>query len=238
MQKLKLLIVSLATLIVPFVAIAPTVSAATTNTCHRSFFGIPTWYEYLPLNADCSVQTKDASGKSTIDGSAVLLITLAIVEILLFVAGLLAGFFIIYGAFKFILSQGESGKVVSARTTIANAVVGLIIAVVASRVVSFISARLASSAQSAANSSNILGGANLPQNLADTASIQNLLGFVFALAGAIALLVITIAGFNFVTSQGEPQKVATARMTILYAIVGLVISVFAFTIVKFVLGKA
>jgi uncharacterized membrane protein YidH (DUF202 family) len=72
---------------------------------------------------------------------------------------------------------------------------------------------------------------------ANTAQLQSLLSFIFVLAGAIALLVITIAGFNFVTSQGEPQKVAKARMTILYAVVGLVVAVFAFVIVKFVVGN-
>jgi hypothetical protein len=172
-------------------------------------------------------------------GEVVLLVTMAIIEILLFVAGFLAGFMIIFGAFRFITSQGESQKVVAARTIIANAIVGLVIAVVASKVVSFIAARLATSAvKNTSTGGGALDNANIPQNVADAASLQSLLGFIFVLAGAIAVLVITIAGFNFITSQGEPQKIASARMTILYAVVGLVISVFAFTIVKFVLGNA
>jgi hypothetical protein len=216
---------------------APTGAVTTTAASGRcssknSFFGFPTWYKYLPLDANCDVIT------TGLGGEVVLLILMAIIEILLFLAGFLAGFMIIYGAFRFITSQGDSGKVVAARTTVANAVIGLVIAVVASRVVSFIAARLTTSAVSGASTGSILSGSNIPKNVADAAAIQNLLGFVFALAGAIALLVITFAGFNFVTSQGEPQKVATARMTILYAIVGLVISVFSFTIVKLVLGKA
>lgn len=78
---------------------------------------------------------------------------------------------------------------------------------------------------------------NLPKNTADSSSVQDLLSFVFALAGAIALLVITIAGFMFVISQGDPQKVAKSRMAILYAVVGLAVSVFSFVIVKFVVGQ-
>lgn len=238
---MKRLLLSLGFVIVAAFSLVPALSAttqaapATVGACKSptSFFGFPTWYKYLPLDTNCEVVTDG------LDGSVVLLVTMAIIEILLFLAGFMAGFLIIYGAFKFIFSQGDSAKVVSARTVIANAVVGLIIAVVASRIVSFIGARLASSTIS--NSSKpggALQNANIPQNIADAAAIQDLLGFIFALAGGIALLVITIAGFNFVTSQGEPQKVATARQTILYALVGLVISVFAFTIVKFILGKA
>ena len=78
---------------------------------------------------------------------------------------------------------------------------------------------------------------NLPKATADSAAVENLLSFVFALAGAIALLVITIAGFMFVISQGDPQKVAKARMAILYAVIGLAVSVFSFVIVKFVVGQ-
>ena len=49
---------------------------------------------------------------------------------------------------------------------------------------------------------------------------------------------IIVAGIKFITSQGEPSNVASAKNTILYAIVGLVIVAFAQIIVKFVLNKA
>lgn len=209
------------------------VSAETVGACTKvnSFFGIPVWYKYLPLDSNCEVITTD------LDGSAVLLIILAIVEILLFIAGFLAGFFIIYGAFKFITSQGDSAKVVSARTTVANAIVGLLIAVIASRVVAYIGGRLAAANAKVTTETGILDNANIPNAAANTANLADILSFVFGLAGAIALLIITVAGFRFITSQGEPAKVATARMTILYAVVGLIICVFSFTIVKFVLGR-
>lgn len=230
MQKLKLFILSLLTLVISFFAISPVALAAQNANCTKSFFGIPTWYRYLPLDEDCTVDS------SKVDGGIAVLVTLAIIEILLFAAGFLAAGFIIYGSFKFIMSQGDPQKVVSARTTIANAVVGLIIAVIASRVVSFIASTLSAKATSG-STDGILGDANIPNVAASTSNLQDLLSIVFALAGAIALLVITIAGFRFVISQGDPQKVATARLTILYAVIGLVISVFSFTIVKFVLGQ-
>ncbi len=78
---------------------------------------------------------------------------------------------------------------------------------------------------------------NVPKTTADSTSVQDLLSFVFALAGAIALLVITVAGFTFVISQGDPQKVAKSRMAILYAVIGLAVSIFSFVIVKFVVGQ-
>jgi len=78
---------------------------------------------------------------------------------------------------------------------------------------------------------------NIPRTQTSTTQIGTILQFVFALAGAISVIVITVAGLNYVISNGDPQKTARAKDTILYAIVGLVISILAVTIVTFVIGK-
>ncbi|MGF7229098.1 MAG: pilin [Candidatus Saccharibacteria bacterium] len=57
---------------------------------------------------------------------------------------------------------------------------------------------------------------------------------VFGISGAIALLIIVIAGFQYVTSQGNPQSVAKAKNAIIYAGVGLVVLILANAIVAFV----
>lgn len=60
------------------------------------------------------------------------------------------------------------------------------------------------------------------------------LPIVFGVAGAVSMLVIVIAGILFMLSRGDPQKSATARNAIIYAAVGLAISVAAFSIVGLV----
>lgn len=57
---------------------------------------------------------------------------------------------------------------------------------------------------------------------------------VRGIAGAIALLVIVIAGIKYITSQGNPQEVAKAKNAIIYAGVGLVVLLLADAIVAFV----
>ena len=79
---------------------------------------------------------------------------------------------------------------------------------------------------------------DLPKVTADSTSLENMLAIVFGITGAIAFLIVVIAGFQFVISSGDPQKVSKARQTILYAVVGIVVSATAFTIVKFVLGSS
>lgn len=69
---------------------------------------------------------------------------------------------------------------------------------------------------------------------ADTPYLQNIINTVLAVMGAVAALIIVIAGFRFITSQGNPSEVATARNAILYASIGLIVIVAAFAIVNFV----
>lgn len=57
-------------------------------------------------------------------------------------------------------------------------------------------------------------------------------------AGVIAVIMLVVAGFKYITSQGDANSAASARNTLLYAIVGIVIVAFAQIIVKFVLAKA
>jgi len=47
--------------------------------------------------------------------------------------------------------------------------------------------------------------------------------FIFYLAVPIAVIMIIIAGFYFVTAAGEPNKITTAKQIILYTLIGLLI---------------
>jgi hypothetical protein len=78
---------------------------------------------------------------------------------------------------------------------------------------------------------------NLPNKGGNT-NIEPLLQIVFGLGGVIALIVIVIAAFQYVVSQGDPGTTAKARNAIIYAFIGLAVCVFAFTIVTFVVNRA
>lgn len=77
----------------------------------------------------------------------------------------------------------------------------------------------------------------LPKVLANDSQIQIVLEIVFGLAGAIAALIVTIAGFQYVISMGDPQKVAKSKNTIIYALVGLAVALSAFSVVRWVIGR-
>jgi hypothetical protein len=58
------------------------------------------------------------------------------------------------------------------------------------------------------------------------------------IVGVISVIMIIVAGLRYVTSGGDANQVASAKNTLLYAIVGIVIVVFAQIIVRFVVKKA
>lgn len=77
----------------------------------------------------------------------------------------------------------------------------------------------------------------LPNPSADSGRINTILTIVFSITGSIALLVITVAGFRYVLSHGDPGAIAQAKNTILYALIGLVISISSIGIINFVIGN-
>jgi uncharacterized membrane protein YidH (DUF202 family) len=77
----------------------------------------------------------------------------------------------------------------------------------------------------------------LPKPTADTARLQTILSTVFVITGSIALLVITIAGFRYTISHGDPKLITQSKNAILYAVVGLVVSISAFAIINFVVVR-
>ena len=66
-------------------------------------------------------------------------------------------------------------------------------------------------------------------------TLQVIINVVLGVLGLVAVIMIIIGGFSFMTSQGDASKVTKARNTILYGVIGLIIAMLAFAIVNFVL---
>ena len=66
--------------------------------------------------------------------------------------------------------------------------------------------------------------------------VKDVLNLVFTWIGIVSVIVIIIAGVFYITSQGEPDKIKRAKSAILYAVIGLIVSLLAFAIVNFVLN--
>jgi hypothetical protein len=61
---------------------------------------------------------------------------------MLFVAGIVASIFIVYGGFRYVLSQGNPDQTKVAKDAVLNAVIGLVITILAAVIVRFVAAEL------------------------------------------------------------------------------------------------
>ncbi len=77
----------------------------------------------------------------------------------------------------------------------------------------------------------------LPQVAGNADQIRNILSVVFAVAAALAVVIIIIAAINFAASEGNPDKIAQSRKTIIYALIGLVIALSAEAMVLTLIGR-
>jgi Type IV secretion system pilin len=68
--------------------------------------------------------------------------------------------------------------------------------------------------------------------------IKTVINILSAIVGAVSVIMIIIGGFKYVTSNGDSNSVSSAKNTIIYALVGLIIVAFAQVIVQFVLERS
>lgn len=119
----------------------------TANQCAKPFLGLKPWFTYLPNDAfkpgTCDIEDFSLFG-STGDGSKsnIFPVLLAIADGLVRIAALVAVTYVITAGIKLTTSQGEPDKAKQARETIINALIGLVMAIVAAAVVSYIGGQL------------------------------------------------------------------------------------------------
>lgn len=122
-----------------------------------TFLTLKPWYAYLPTDAGtdssgktlktfgthCQIENfrllADSSGPSMLPS-----ILLVIVDDMMRVVGLIAVAYIIIGGIQYVTSQGEPDRTKHAQETIINALIGLVVAIVAASVVAFIGTRISS----------------------------------------------------------------------------------------------
>jgi hypothetical protein len=86
----------------------------------------------------------------------------------------------------------------------------------------------ANCAKGTSNSSNLFGSGGIFHTIADT---------LIFIVGAVAVIMLIIGGLRYVISQGSKEGVASAKDTILYSIIGIVVAILAYAIVNFVTGS-
>lgn len=68
--------------------------------------------------------------------------------------------------------------------------------------------------------------------------VRRIINIFSVVVGAVSVIMIIIGGFRYIISGGDSSGVSSAKNTILYAVVGLVIVLFAQVIIRFILTNA
>ena len=70
----------------------------------------------------------------------------------------------------------------------------------------------------------------------ESEGLTYILNAIYMWAGIVAVIVIIIAGYLFVTSRGDATQMKRSKDAIRAAVIGLVIVMMAFVITRFVIG--
>ena len=84
------------------------------------------------------------------------------------------------------------------------------------------------------NSAGVPNGGTPAKDLNNT--IGSIINILSAVVGVIAVIMIIVGGFRYITSGGKQESIVSAKNTLLYAVVGLIIVALAQVIVRFVLN--
>ena len=82
------------------------------------------------------------------------------------------------------------------------------------------------SAKSEEQPTNLFGAGGVFQ------TVTNVLLFIF---GAVSVIMLIIGGVRYTISQGDSSAVTSAKNTILYAVIGLIVAILAYAVVNFVI---
>ena len=92
------------------------------------------------------------------------------------------------------------------------------------------------------NSCNQPGGSTSPlcddggkELFGDNSIFENITNIFLFVVGAVSVIMIVVGGFRYSASAGDQAAVTSAKNTIFYAVIGLVVALMAYAIVNFVI---
>ena len=67
---------------------------------------------------------------------------------------------------------------------------------------------------------------------------KNVISVLLWIVGIASIIVIIYSGIAFITSAGNPSQITRAKTMLLYAVIGLVVSILSYAIVNFIVNSA
>ena len=85
---------------------------------------------------------------------------------------------------------------------------------------------------------DLINNINVPKGQTDLAQVVvNIINWVLGFLALVAIVIVLIGGFEWMTAGGNEDKVGTAKKRLTYGLIGLAIIFLAWAIVRFVLNQ-
>lgn len=85
---------------------------------------------------------------------------------------------------------------------------------------------------------NCAQGSDQPSNLfGDGGLFTIIVNVLLFLIGAVSVIMLIIGGIRYTISNGDQGAITSAKNTILYAVIGLIVAILAYAIVGFITGQ-
>ncbi len=141
-------------------------------------------------------------------------------------AGIVSIVYIVFSGFRFITSQGNEETVESAKRGLQWSVIGFVVILLSYIIVLGISKELK------------FQGLGTPDQLKNPLTLNTffdlytrLLDAFFSIMALIAILMLIVSGYRYITAQGNTEQAEAAKKTITYAVLGIVVALLAYVIV-------
>lgn len=131
---------------------------------------------------------------------------------------------VLWASFLFLTAAGQPGKIVQARTTLMWAVIGAAILLMALPLINLVVSTVGGTVSAQCSGTAATSSA--------FTVLYTLINWFAWLLGLLSVAMGLYAGFLYMTSRGEPQKVATAGKVIFYAVIGILVAIIAFSILS------
>lgn len=73
-----------------------------------------------------------------------------------------------------------------------------------------------------------------PQDIAPVTALNTIFNWVYTIVFVLAAFFLLLSAYTFITAGGDPEKVGKARGYLLYAVIGVIVGVLAYGLVRFV----
>jgi heme A synthase len=143
--------------------------------------------------------------------------------------GLLSICTLVYAGIRMITANGNDKTISESKSTIVYSLVGFALAVLAYAGVvaieNFIGVKTVTSSR------NVIFNPFGPGATLES-TVGNVLEKILTISGLISLFMIVLYGFRYMTARGDDKQVSTAKSGLTWSVVGLVLILFAYVIIR------